>query len=269
MRLGTTTAPRKGTALATAALLLAACSGITASEASFQKYGAVNFVGKRASATQGRAATTVVFFESLSLQVPNSSAQQSDQCVFAPVDTVPLSARGDRQAGTTIGITVGGTTRELAYSNTDQRYATPLNEPVVYTAGDVAQVRVPGDGNAFPAIAGSVKLAEPIELAPVAVPAAGAGLTVNWNGTNDPTAAVILQLKYANPAAASFANEQVFCALRDDGNVVVPAGLLTPFLASGAPRRSLTLVRWRTNLVGTTAGNLHLTSSIDTSFVFP
>jgi hypothetical protein len=269
MRISTITGPLKRSARSLAALLLAACSGITQSEASFQKYGAVNFVGKRASATQGRAAATVVFFESLSLQVPNSSAQQSDQCVFAPVDTVQQVARGDRQAGTTVGITIGGATRQLAYSSTDLRYATAANEPIIYNVGDVAQVNVPGDGNNFPAIAGSVKLAEPIELGPVAIPAAGAGLTVNWNGTNDPTAAVILQVKYANPATASFANEQVFCALKDDGNVVVPAGLLTQFLASSAPRRSLTLVRWRTNLVETTAGNLHLTSSIDTTFVFP
>jgi hypothetical protein len=254
MRISTITGPLKRSARSLAALLLAACSGITQSEASFQKYGAVNFVGKRASATQGRAAATVVFFESLSLQVPNSSAQQSDQCVFAPVDTVQQVARGDRQAGTTVGITIGGATRQLAYSSTDLRYATAANEPIIYNVGDVAQVNVPGDGNNFPAIAGSVKLAE---------------LTVNWNGTNDPTAAVILQVKYANPATASFANEQVFCALKDDGNVVVPAGLLTQFLASSAPRRSLTLVRWRTNLVETTAGNLHLTSSIDTTFVFP
>lgn len=258
-----------GIGFAFTALVLSSCSSITQSEASFQKYGAVNFVGKRTSSTEARAAATVVFFESLALQVPNSSAQQSDQCVFAPVDTVEQIARGDRSAGASVGITIGSATRQLPYSAAALRYATAPTDPIAYTTGDVAQVNVPGDGSNFPAISGSVKLAEPIELGAVAIPSAGASMTVNWNATNDPTAAVILLLKYANPATSSFANEQVYCALKDDGSVVLPSGLLTQFLASGAPKRSLTLIRWRTNLVQATAGNLHLTASMDTTFVFP
>lgn len=260
---------RSVAALALAACVLSACSSITETEQNLQKYGAVNFLAKRASATQASAATTVVFFESIGLQVPNSSTQQSDQCIFAPVDTTVQIARGDRSAGTTVGITVAGATRQLPYSSTDARYATPVGAPLMYAAGDVAQVSVPGEGTSFPAISGSVKLAEPLELGPLAVPAAGANLTVTWNATNDPTAAIILQLRYANPATATFANEQVYCALRDDGSVVIPGGLLTQFLASGPPKRSLTLVRWRTNLIGANGANLHLTSSIDTTFVFP
>jgi hypothetical protein len=185
------------------------------------------------------------------------------------VDTTVQIARGDRAAGTSIGITVAGATRQLPYSSADARYATPESAPLVYGAGDVAQVSVPGEGAGFPAIAGSVKLAEPLALGPLAIPAAGANFTVTWNGTNDPTAAIILQLKYANPSTSPAANEQVYCALRDDGSVVIPGGLLTQFLASGPPKRSITLVRWRTNLVTTNAANLHLTTSIDTTFVFP
>ncbi|WP_145979091.1 hypothetical protein [Gemmatimonas phototrophica] len=256
-------------ALALAACALTGCSSITETEQNLQKYGAVNFLAKGTSATQASAATTVVFFESIGLQVPNSITQQSDQCIFAPVDTTVQSARGDRAAGTSIGITVAGATRQLPYSATDARYATPDNAPLLYTAGDVAQVSIPGEGTSFPAITGSIKLAEPLALGPLTIPAAGANLSVTWNGTNDPTAAIILQLRYANPATSPVANEQVYCALRDDGSVVIPGGLLTQFLASGPPKRSLTLVRWRTNLVGTNAANLHLTSSIDTTFVFP
>lgn len=258
-----------GAAVLTAAALTGACSNITEQAPPFEKYGAVNFRAKSTSPTAASAAATVVFFEAVGLRIPNSTTQQTDQCVYSAVDTIPTVATGDRAAGNTIGITVGGATRQLAFAATERRYATPAGQPITYANGDVAQVSVPGDGASFPAMSGSLKLAEPLQLGPVAVPAAGQSLTVTWNGTNDPTAAIILQLKYANPPATTFANEQVYCALKDDGSATIPGGLLTPFLASGAPRRSVTLIRWRTNLVTASGATLHLTSSIDTTFVFP
>ena len=259
---------RRGSVLFAAVAMLSACSSIAEDAPPFEKYGAVNFLGKRTGSNTASAVTTVVFFESVGLQIPNSALQQTDQCVFSPVDTLPTPARGDRRAGASIGVTVGGTSRQLSYVDAEQRYITPVGQPIAYTVGDVGQVTVPGDGTNFPAMAGTVKLAEPLEVGPVAIPATGQSLSVSWNGTNDPTAAIILQLKYPNPASASFANEQVYCALKDDGAVTIPAGLLTPFQAANT-RRSLTLIRWRTNLVTNSNASLHLTSSIDTTVVFP
>lgn len=250
------------------AAVLGACAGSTDNQQTLQKYGAVNFVAKRTGATQAAATATFVAFESVGLTVPNSSAQQNDQCVYANVDTSATTARGDRSAGDPVSIVVGGVTRSLTYSEADKRYATPAASPINYTAGDVAQVTVPGNGTLFPSIAGSVKLAEPIDLAPVVIPAAGNNLTITWNGTNDATAAVILQIKYPNPVSSSFANEQVYCALKDDGSVVLPGGLLNPF-SQATSKRSLTLVRWRTNLVTANGAYLHFTSSTDTTVVFP
>jgi hypothetical protein len=179
-----------------------------------------------------------------------------------------VTARGDRSAGDAISIVVAGVTRSLPYSTSDQRYATPAGAPITYAAGDVAQVSVPGNGNSFPAMSGTVKLAEPIELGPLNTPTSGANLTVTWNGTNDASAAVILQIKYPNPVTSTYANEQVYCALKDDGSVNIPAGLLNPFLVASS-KRSLTLVRWRTNLVSANGANLHFTASTDTTVVFP
>jgi hypothetical protein len=259
---------RSGSVILAAVAMLTGCSGIADDAPPLEKYGAVNFLGKRTGSNTASAVTTVVFFEAVGLQIPNSSLQQTDQCVFSPVDTLPTAARGDRKAGSAIGITVGGSTRQLTYVDAEQRYITPVGQPIRYAVGDVGQVTVPGDGTNFPAISGSVKLVEPLEVGPVVVPAAGQNMSVTWNGTNDPTAAIILQLKYPNPAATSFANEQVYCALKDDGAVVIPGGLLTQFQAAGT-RRSLTLVRWRTNLVSNNDARLHLTSSIDTTVVIP
>lgn len=249
-------------------VFLAGCVTPTETQQSRQKYGAVNFVGKRTADGQVSAAATVVAFESVGLQVPNSSLQQNEQCVYAAVDTTPQNIRGDRSAGESVAVVIGGVTRQLAYTAADFRYSTPAASPIVYGVGDVAQVSIPGNGTAFPAIAGSLKLAEPIELGPLELPPNGSNMTITWNGTNDPTAAIILQLKYPNPANSAFANEQVYCALQDDGSVVLPGGLLNP-LQAATTRRSLTIIRWRTNYVPTNSANLHLTSSVDTTLVFP
>jgi hypothetical protein len=250
------------------AAFLGACAGTTENVLTAQKYGAVNFVAKRTGTATAAAAASVVAFEDAGIQVPNSALQQNDQCVYANVDTSTTIARGDRSAGESVTIAVAGVTRSLPYVAAEKRYATTASTPISYTAGDVAQVTIPGNGASFPAMSGSVKLAEPLELGPLTLPAAGANLTVTWNGTNDPTAAVILQIKYPNPVASSYANEQVYCALRDDGSVVLPGGLLNPFTVA-ATKRTLTLVRWRTNIASKDGATLHLTASTDTTYVFP
>ena len=247
---------------------LAACASATESEQSVQRYGAANFTGKRTADGKVRASATVVAFESPELQVPNSSLQQNEQCVFAAVDTVPTPVRGDRSAGDAVAVRIGGVTTPLSYTAAEFRYGTAAASPIMYSAGDVAQVSIPGSGSAFPAITGEVKLAEPIELGPLVLPPVGENFTVTWNGTNDATSAIILQLKYPSPPTASFANEQVYCALRDDGSAVLPGGLLNSLQAANS-KRSFTLVRWRTNLVSTSGAKLHLTTSVDTTVVLP
>ena len=250
-------------------VLLGACAGSTENQQTGQRYGAANFVAKRVAAGQAVASATFVAFEGRGVPIPNSSTQQNDQCVYANVDTsVVVTARGDRSAGGAISIVVAGVTRTLPYSASDQRYATAAGAPITYAAGDVAQLSAPGDGASFPAVSGSVRLAEPLELGPLTTPATGANLTLTWNGTNDATAAIILSIKYPNPVGSSYANEQIYCALRDDGSVTIPGGLLNPFLLASS-KRSLTLVRWRTNLVTSNGANLHLTSSTDTTVVLP
>lgn len=255
-------------AVVTLAALLGACARSTDTQQTLQRYGAVNFVGKRTGVGRAAATATVVAFEGGVLQVPNSSTQQNDQCVYANVDTTTTQTRGDRSAGEPVSIVVAGVTRSLSYSTAEQRYATPSGAPIAYGAGDAALVTIPGNGTLFPAMSGSVKLAEPIELGPLALPSVGSNLTVTWNGTNDATAAVILLIKYPNPVGSSYANEQVYCALKDDGSVVLPGGLLNPFYLASS-KRSLTLVRWRTNVVNASGATLHLTASTDTTVVFP
>lgn len=250
----------------TALTLAGACGGLTeTAPPTPNRYGAVNIRGRATSNTAVRANATVIFFEAITIAVPNSTLQQSDNCIFQGVDTLPQVARGQFRAGETVSLTASGSTITMPYADALQRYATPDASPLAYTGGDVAQVSIPGSAGAFPAQSISVKLAEPLLPQAMALPQTGAPLAVRWNATNDPSAAIIIQLKYADPASSSFANRQVYCEVRDDGSFDVPANGLTSFLQSPANLRSLTLTRWRTNEVLPDAKTvLHIVSSVDT-----
>ncbi|WP_409948519.1 hypothetical protein [Gemmatimonas sp.] len=258
-----------GAALLTASL--AGCSGITeASRPTINRYAAVNITARTSGPGQARGTATVIFFDALSVQAPSSVLQQTDECVFSAVDTLVTPTVGQNRAGSTIGFTAGSTSLQLAYSDTLRRYATPAGQPFTYSTGDQARVTIPGAADVFPAQSISIKLAEPLVPGPVAAPLSGQPYTVTWNGTNDPTAAIILSIKYANPATASYANEQIYCALRDDGSHTSPATGLTGFLGSPANRRSVTLTRWRTTEAQPDARTLlHVATSVDTTVVVP
>lgn len=257
-------------AAALGASLLGACGSVTDSYTTPNRFGAISISARNASATQGTALATMVVFEALSVSVPNSALQQSDQCVYASVDTSTTPVRGQFRAGESIGMTVGGASLTLPYSTSLLRYATPDGSPFTYTVGDEAQVTVPGDNDGFPASSIGVKLAEPIVPEPVPTPVIGQPLTIRWNGTGDPSAAVILSLRYANPASSTWANEQIYCAVADDGVHDIPSGGMGVLLAGPASLRSLTITRWRTNeKVLNDKTLLHIVSTIDTTVSVP
>lgn len=261
---------RRAAALASLALV-GACGGLTdSSTPSPNRYGAVNIRGRATSNTAVRANATVIFFEAITIAVPNSTLQQTDNCIFQGVDTLPQVARGQFRAGESVSLTASGNTITMPYADALQRYATPDASPLAYNSGDVAQVSIPGSSGAFPAQNISVKLAEPLLPQAITVPQPGVPLPVRWNGTNDPSAAVIIQLKYADPTSSTFANRQVYCEVKDDGAFDIPANGLTSFLISPANLRSLTLTRWRTNEVLPDAKTvLHIVTSVDTVVALP
>lgn len=260
-----------GGATLSAALMLAGCGGLTDGGVPVaNRYGAVNITAGNASATTARASATVIFFEAITVAVPTSTLQQSDNCVFASVDTLPQSTTGQFRAGETVALTAAGNTLQLAYSDTDKRYATSTGQTFTYTAGDVAQVSIPGATSVFPAQNISVKLAEPLIPQAVTVPELGAPMQVRWNGTNDASAAIILALRYADPATSSYANRQVYCEVKDDGAFDIPANGISAFLLSPGNLRSLSFTRWRTNeLLPDAKTVLHIVSSVDTTVAIP
>lgn len=257
-------------ALFVASSLGAACGTLTEANPVTNRYGAVNITAKNKSASTATANATVVFFTSFSAAVPNSATQAVDQCTFATVDTVTTPVTGVSKAGTSIALAVGSNTISLPYQDGLFRYGNAFDSPFVYASGDAAVATIPGATDVFPASNISVKLAEPIIPGAIALPAFGTNLAVTWNASGDTTTAVLLSLRYANPTTSAFGNEQILCALKDDGRFEVPSSGLTAFLAAPNATRSLKLTRWRTREALLDAHTiLHIATSIDSTVKFP
>lgn len=252
------------------ALMLAACSSVTEYRPVVNRYGALNVTARTTGATAGtaRANATLIFFDALTVAVPNSALQQSDQCIISLVDTTSIISQGEKKLAVAPSLAVSGVSVPLVFSDTLKRYATSTANPFTYKAGDQLQVTIPGDADLFPTAALAVKLAEPVIPGAVTAPSTGQAMAVTWNGTNDPTASVVMALRYANPSTSPVANEQVYCVLKDDGVHEFSPVALTNFYNSPAARRTLTITRWRTNESQPDSRTLlHLATSFDTTIV--
>ena len=249
---------------------LTACSSVTESNTRLSNYGAVTITGKNAPAGRATATINAVFFQGLSATAPNSTLQQGDQCAYALVDSTTGGATGSLKVGESLALSVAGTSIAMPFSTAFSRYEPATGALLSYAAGDAATLTVPGVAGAFPAAAISVKLAEPILPGRLVIPAAGLPLDVTWNATNDASAAIILSVRYGATPTSTVQNEQIYCALKDDGAFQVPASGLAALLASPSALRSATLIRWRTQEVRPDSSSLlHIVSTIDTIVRFP
>ncbi|MBL0172683.1 MAG: hypothetical protein IPP90_18640 [Gemmatimonadaceae bacterium] len=252
------------------ALALGACTSLTESNPVANRYGSISIRAQNAANSRATANATAIIFEAYTAAVPNSALQQSDQCVYAAVDTATPVVRGVKKAGAQVSLAFGGSTVNLPYDDLNFRYANPANTPFSYAAGDVVQASIPGDGTVFPSATISVRLAEPLIPGGITVPTGTTPMAFSWNASNDSTAAIILSLRYANPATSSYANEQIYCSLRDDGAHQLPTSALAAFLASPNAKRTLQLTRWRTRETIIDARTiLHIATSVDTTMTFP
>lgn len=252
------------------AAVLTACSSITENTTTLTNYGAVTITGKNAPAGRASATINAVFFQGISATAPNSALQQGDQCAYALIDSTTGNATGSLKVGESLALTFAGSTVAMPFSTAFSRYEPATGTALSYAAGDAATLNVPGLAGTFPAAAITVKLAEPIIPGPFVVPANGSPLDVTWNATNDPSAAIILSVRYGATATSTVQNEQIYCALKDDGAFQVPASGLGAFLASPSALRSATLIRWRTQEARPDSTSLlHIVSTVDTIVRFP
>ncbi len=245
------------------------CNGLTSADPVTNRYGAVSIIGRNAANNRAVANATVILFEAFTTALPSSELQQSDNCVYAPVDTNVTVARGVQKAGPLVNLAVGSATYPMTYDDRNLRYATDAAVPFSYVVGDSAQLTIPGDPAVFPATSIKVRLAEPLLPGAVSVPTGTTPMVFTWNAGRDTSSAIILSLRYANPASSAFANEQIYCSLKDDGTHQLPTSALAAFVASPNDKRRLQITRWRTRELRVDGRTfLHIASSIDTTLVF-
>ncbi len=258
-------------ALPAVALLSAACTSLDNNNPDPNRYGSVSVIAKNSANGRAAASATAIFFEAYTAAVPSSVLQQTDQCVYAPVDTTTTITKGVKRAGATVTLGIGSGSIAMPYDSALFRYASSASVPIDYARGDVVTATIPGDAATYPASTISVKLAEPLIPGTISVPTGTTPMVFAWNApeASDTTSAIILSLRYANPATTTYANEQIYCALKDDGFHQLPTSALAAFLASPNSLRSLVLTRWRTRektIDGRTV--LHIASSVDTTLRF-
>lgn len=232
-----------------ASLILSACSDLDSSPPVERRYGSLVIEGTNASQTEVSATAMAIFFTTTATTaVPSSSESQNDACIPTTVDTTAFEVIGSDRAGEELTLQIGAEPIPMEWHATGFRYQTPPTAPFTYTSGTSAQISVPGNGEVFPAGNVSVLLAEPI-FAPDVTVSSTENMVVTWNASSNPTSAVLLSLRYADPANAGYGNMQIVCQLKDDGSMVIPLSGLTDVLASPPMHRSLTLSRYRTNEV--------------------
>ena len=245
------------------------CNKLTEFNGETSRYGAIDIRGKSTSATAVNGSATAIFFEAINAVVPNSATQQNDACVYALVDTTTSVVSGQNRVGDSLSFMVGGNVVPLPFEPLNLRYITSSTQPFSYQSGDVAQISIPGSGDLFPSASITVKLAEPVIPGVITLPAVGQSLALSWNATNDPTAAMLISVRYANPSTSSYANEQIYCSVKDDGIFEIPASGLSGLLASPAALRSLRFTRYRTNELQIDSRTLlHVATTVDTVLTF-
>lgn len=250
---------------------LAACTSLTNSNPDPNRYGSVSIIAKNTADGRASATATAIFFEAYTAAVPASVLQQTDQCVYSAVDTTTPLTKGIKQAGAQVTLGVAGSSITMPFDAALFRYATPSGSPISYGRGDAVQATIPGDPTTFPAATIGVKLAEPLIPGTITVPTGTTPMVFTWNApeASDTTSAIILSLRYANPPTSTYANEQIYCALKDDGFHQLPTTALAAFLASPNDKRSLVLTRWRTREQAPDSRTIvHIASSIDTVIKF-
>jgi hypothetical protein len=248
-------------------LVMSGCSTVSdPADLTLLNYGAISVQATHGDNGTGKAVATAIFFAAYAASIPDSRTP-ANYCQFSTVDTTTSPVQGETFAGASLGMLfgrgAGSSSATLPYDAQFKRYASTV--PNTYVTGDSVKVMVPGDTSGFPGAMISVRLAEPLAPEPFVLPPAGSPLTVRWNASPDSTTAILLSLKYANPASSPYPNEQIFCSLKDDGSEVLSAVAMGPVLASPAAMRSLQITRWRTQIATPNAASLlHIVSSIDT-----
>lgn len=125
-------------------------------------------------------------------------------------------------------------------------YRTELATGIVFTPGDSVEAQIPGNGGSYPPVNLKVRTAEEFTHAVVPVPEEGVNIDLTWDPTAEPGSIMSFSLRYVTSTSQTgLYNQQVFCALGDDGAHTIQAGLLDGWRTSQNDLREVKATRLR------------------------
>jgi hypothetical protein len=251
-----------------AALSLSSCLSISDAEGS-DRIGSITISSTLSSQVPRRASATATFFTTQPTDLPNSRVER-DQC--GTFNYVPESfAPGNLLAGESLQLQVGGQSYSMSErAGVPRVYGLTSGNTFPYASGDTARVAIPGTAGGFPPGQISVRLAEPIDLAPIVVGGSDQDLAFQWALNGDANSSVIISMRYTTAVTTEVPDAQLLCVVRDNGSYTIPAGTLGIYYASNPASRQVNVLRWRTNTARVDErSQLYIVSTTDTTFTLP
>jgi hypothetical protein len=251
-----------------ASLASTACLSLGDAEGT-DRIGSITISSTLNSQVPRRATPTATFFTSQPTDLPNSRIT-TDQCgtfSYVPESFTP----GNLQAGEALQVLVGGNSFSMSErANLPRVYGLTSGGSFPYAAGDSARISIPGQAGGFPPGQVAVRLAEPLELAPIVVTEADQDLAFQWETNGDANSSVIISLRYTTAVTTEVPDAQLLCIVRDNGSYSIPAGTLGIYYSSNPASRAVNVLRWRTNSAQIDErSQLYVVSTVDTTFVLP
>jgi len=251
-----------------ASVSLSSCISISDAEGS-DRIGSITISSTLASQVPRRATATATFFTTQPTDLP-SSRVTTDQC--GTFNFVPESfAPGNLVAGASLQLQVGSQTYSMSErAGLPRVYALSSGETFPFVAGDSVRVSIPGAAGGFPPGQIAVRLAEPLDIAPLVVTTADQDLAFQWTANGDANSSVIISMRYTTAVTTEVPDSQLLCIVRDNGAYTIPAGTLGIYYASNPASRQINVLRWRTNTARVDErSQLYLVSTSDTTFTLP
>ena len=212
----------------------------------------MNQLGEGDSATLNMLGQFFQSSQTIQPTIPNTAAV-GDTCTVSnysgpPDDTGPIKV-DNLNAGASIAVTTDKAEASMvpainSAGSVDYRL---VGGPVPFTPGSKVDIEIPGDSGGFPAHSLEISTFSTPTFAPIERHPAE-DLTLSWSPGGSTTGAIQLQLLFSSDSNPS-PNRILFCALRDDGNYVIPKYLVAgDWATSPDAAQSGSAIRWNTTL---------------------
>lgn len=208
----------------------------------------VGAVSLRAVPASGRGAVIsgdAFFLSGSTLSVPDPGLVP-DSCVVQAIDSTNTFNRGNVAAGASIGLRVNTTDGSMGLSSSESRYVIASGTRLEYQFGDSVRITIPGQAGGFPPSTSFARLAEPLTVAPLVIPAVGQPAALRWSPAGTQQSGIVATLRFRT--APGQAGRQALCSVRDDGVFDIPARVVDSLRTAGSPDQ-ISVTRFRTGQI--------------------